>query len=145
MYIDDHDSWCINSKYDNILIRSLESDLLVMSNSPDPPTSDSINNTHTGHVIKSRGGMGIKILYFHNTALINSENKVKEKVKVKLESGTGSEVLEEESASVSIGVECSNTNQLPTQNLFIRNNEFKQLSLKVNSGKLTRCAVCNIT
>ncbi|KAL5268239.1 hypothetical protein ACHWQZ_G002189 [Mnemiopsis leidyi] len=112
-------------------LRSLESDLVAMSGGTDIPTADSVNMTSTGHVIKSRGGLGIKILYFHNNFLVDKDNSVKEKVKVKLESGV--EVQEGECESVCIGVECSNTNQLPTQCLFLRQNEFKQLSLKVNS------------
>lgn len=112
----------------------------MMSSSGDTPTSDSINNTSTGHVIRSRGGVGINILYYHNTLLHNTV-KQKEKEKVKLESEN--DALEEEAESVCIGVECSNTNQLPTQCLFIRNNEFKQLSLKVNSGKQFDFMKCN--
>ena len=105
-----------------------------MSGVTEIATVDSVNTTPTGHVIKSRGGLGIKILFFHNEFLAEKDNIVKEKVKVKLESGV--EVQEGECESVSIGVECSNTNQLPTQCVFLRQNEFKPLSLKVNSGEL---------
>ena len=115
-----------------IVPRSLENDLVVMSGVTEIATVDSVNTTPTGHVIKSRGGLGIKILFFHNEFLAEKDNIVKEKVKVKLESGV--EVQEGECESVSIGVECSNTNQLPTQCVFLRQNEFKPLSLKVNSG-----------
>ena len=119
-----------------IVPRSLENDLVAMSGASEIATVDSVNLTSTGHVIKSRGGLGIKILFFHNAFIAEKDNSVKEKEKVKVKLESGVEVQEGECESVSIGVECSNTNQLPTQCVFLRQNEFKPLSLKVNSGEL---------
>lgn len=92
-----------------------------MSGMTHDPTPDSVNSSPSGHIIPSRGGVGVQILYFTNTQLDRDD--------VTRPGGDDVTTLEDTAESVSIGVECSSQiNQLQTQPLYVRSNEFRHLS-----------------
>ena len=125
---------------------------------------DFVNKSPVGHVICSRGGTGIKVIFFHCPAIITSSapkssstaavgtSSYGNSLRVgspnnpssasRLSASSAPPSLEPELESGTIGVECSNINQLPTQPLAISNADFKPIS-QINSGKWRIKKNCN--
>ena len=118
-------------------LQALEADLISMQDAASL-TQDSINSSSMGHVIGSRGGLGVKILYFYNNALPSNTlpSNTHSRNSGMFPSNRGvlpSNNFESDADSCTIGVECSNINQLPTEPLYIGGSKFKPLS-QSNSG-----------